>query len=128
MDCGTYLCHEVLQELSYFLVRTVGHEIGKVFNPVFIDVEEHPLEKIMVTAGAGIPFRPDFLPVALYGGESHKTVGSVVNEYEISRNIFLCETFASQQIPEEPMVWLCYIHTLRCHKIFNTVHLHKFTV
>lgn len=82
----------------------------------------------MVTGSAGIPFRPDFLPVALYGGESHETVDSVVNEYEISRNIFLYETFASQQIPEEPMVWLCYIHTLRCHKIFNTVHLHKFTV
>lgn len=45
LDCGTYLCHEALQELSYFLVRTVCHEIGKVFNPVFIDVEEHSLEK-----------------------------------------------------------------------------------
>ena len=81
----------------------------------------------MVTADTAVPFCPDFFPAILYGGKPLVAVYSIVEEYEITGNVLLLRTFASQQIPEKSFVRMYYIHILWCLKIFNSVHNHKFS-
>lgn len=57
----------------------------------------------MVTADTTVPFRPDFFPAVLCGRKPLVAVYSIIEEYVITGNVLLLRTFASQQIPENPL-------------------------